>query len=97
MLIIYRILINITLILSPLIIFLRLINKKEDIKRFKEKFCFFSKKRISGNLIWIHVASIGELMSIIPFYKSFFCNSCIKKKQWNIFSIKSLKNAWPNF
>ena len=45
MLLIYRILINLILILSPLIIFFRLIKKKEDFKRFKEKFCFFSQKK----------------------------------------------------
>ena len=44
MLFIYRFLINLIFILSPLIISLRLIKKKEDIRRFKEKFCFFTKK-----------------------------------------------------
>ena len=62
----YRFFINIILIFSPLIILIRLLKKKEHSKRFKEKFCFFSKKKINGNLIWIHVASVGELMSIIP-------------------------------
>ena len=45
MLIIYRILINIAYFLSPLIIILRLIRNKEDTKRYKEKFCFFSQKK----------------------------------------------------
>ena len=45
MLIIYRILINIVYLLSPIIIIIRLIKKKEDPKRFKEKFCFFTKKK----------------------------------------------------
>jgi 3-deoxy-D-manno-octulosonic-acid transferase len=66
MLFVYRILINLILIFSPLVILVRLFKKKEDFTRFKEKFCFFSRKRKNGNLIWIHVASIGELMSIIP-------------------------------
>ena len=35
-------------------------------KRFKEKFCFFTKKRGNGKLIWFHGASVGELKSIIP-------------------------------
>ena len=51
MLIIYRILINIAYFLSPLIIILRLIRNKEDQKRYKEKFCFFTKKKIKGKLI----------------------------------------------
>ena len=66
MLFIYRSLINFILILSPIIIFFRLFKKKEDIKRFREKFCSFSKKRITGNLIWFHGASVGELQSIVP-------------------------------
>ena len=66
MILFYRFFINLVFILSPLIILIRLLKKKESPKRFKEKFCFFSRKRKNGNLIWIHVASIGELMSIIP-------------------------------
>ena len=45
---IYRLLTNLILILSPLIIIFRLIKKKEDKKRYKEKFCLFSKKRGRG-------------------------------------------------
>ena len=66
MLSIYRIIINIVYLLSPIIVILRLIKKKEDPKRFKEKFCFFTKKRVKGNLIWFHGASVGEIKSIVP-------------------------------
>ena len=66
MILIYRILINFTLILSPLIIAFRILKNKEDPKRFKEKFCFFTKKRKKGNLIWFHGASVGEIKSIVP-------------------------------
>ena len=38
---------------------------KKDI-RFKEKLCFFSKKRGSGKLVWFHGSSVGEILSIIP-------------------------------
>jgi 3-deoxy-D-manno-octulosonic-acid transferase len=62
----YRIFINLILVFSPIIILIRLFKKKEDLKRFQEKFCFFSKKKTKDNLIWIHVASVGELMSVIP-------------------------------
>jgi len=62
----YQILITILLIFSPLIIFFRILKKKEDRKRYKEKFCFPSKKRINGNLIWFHGSSVGELLSILP-------------------------------
>ena len=63
---IYRWLINVTVLFSPLIIIYRILKKKEDPKRFIEKFTFFSKKRNRGNLIWFHAVSVGELLSIIP-------------------------------
>ena len=63
---IYRILINLIILISPLIVLVRIINNKEDKVRFKEKFCFFSKKRSDGNLIWFHGSSVGEILSIIP-------------------------------
>ena len=69
MLFFYRILINFIVLISPLIIFLRLIKKKENFFRFKEKFCFFSKKRVGGKLIWFHGASVGEILSIFPLLK----------------------------
>ena len=66
MIIIYRFLINFILIFSPIILFFRILKKKEDIYRFKEKFCFFTKKRGKGKILWFHGASVGELQSIIP-------------------------------
>ena len=63
---IYKVLINIVFLFSPLIILIRLIKRKENIKRFVEKFGFFTKKRVSGKLIWFHGASVGEIQSIIP-------------------------------
>ena len=65
-LIIYRLLINLVIIFSPIILIIRLFKKKEDLSRFKEKFCFFSEKRKNGNLIWFHGASVGEIKSIVP-------------------------------
>jgi len=61
-----KIIINLIILISPLIILIRLIKNKEDKIRFKEKFCFFSKKRGNGKLIWFHGSSIGEILSIIP-------------------------------
>jgi len=63
---IYQTLITILLILSPLIIGIRILKKKEDRQRFKEKFCVSSKKRVVGNLIWFHGSSVGEILSILP-------------------------------
>ena len=66
MLILYRLLISLILVLSPIILIVRLLKKKEDPKRFIEKFCFFSEKKNKGKLIWFHGASVGELQSIVP-------------------------------
>ena len=66
MFLIYQILIILIILLSPVIILIRLFKNKEHKKRFIEKFCIFTKKRNKGNLIWMHAASVGELMSIIP-------------------------------
>ena len=66
MIFIYRIFINLILIFSPFIILVRLLNKKEDLVRFREKLGFFKKKRFKGKLIWFHGASVGEFQSIVP-------------------------------
>ena len=66
MLLIYRIAINLIVFISPVIILFRLFKKKEDPLRFKEKFCFFTKKKPKGKLIWFHGASVGEILSVIP-------------------------------
>ena len=65
---VYNILSYLVFLFSPIIFLLRILNGKEDIKRFKEKLCIYSKK---NNLksIWFHAVSVGELISIIPILK----------------------------
>ena len=75
----YQIIVSFLIIISPIIILYRLIKKKEDFTRFKEKFCFPTKKRIKGKLIWFHGASIGEIMSIVPLIKNYEKDSSIKQ------------------
>ena len=69
---IYRILINVIYFISPIIILIRILNKKEDKIRFKEKLCFISKKRPKGKLVWFHASSVGEVLSIIPLIEKYW-------------------------
>ena len=57
MLIIYRLAINIVIFFSPIIILIRILKKKEDLTRWREKFSIFTKKKTKGKLIWFHGAS----------------------------------------
>lgn len=55
-----------------LFLYWRVVLKKEDPKRFKEKIFvsnFNVNKKDSSKLIWIHAASIGEYKSIMPIIK----------------------------
>jgi 3-deoxy-D-manno-octulosonic-acid transferase len=66
MLLVHNFFIFIIILFSPIIILIRIIQNKENPKRFFEKFTIFSKKKTKGKLIWFHAVSVGEFLSILP-------------------------------
>jgi len=58
-----------SLLLDPLYFFYQKIavfRKKEDSARFAERWVDKSIVRPAGSLIWLHVASVGEALSVLP-------------------------------
>lgn len=75
MIFLYRIILNIILILSPFIFIIRLFKKKETLKSYSQKILINDKYRPKGKLIWFHGASVGEIKSIIPILEKLEKNS----------------------
>ena len=75
---IYSIFTNIIFLFSPLILIFRILKKKEDIKRFQEKYCIYPEKNFQKT-IWFHAVSVGELMSIIPILNRLENNKKVKR------------------
>jgi len=61
---------------APIYLYFRKLKKKEDPVRFKEKLSKINTNRDEGFLIWFHVASVGEAMSILPIIEN-----CIEEKK----------------
>ncbi len=79
MLFLYQFIITLLLFISPIILFFRILKKKENKNRIKEKFSVPSKKKINGQLIWFHGASVGEILSIVPLIKNYEKDKSIKQ------------------
>ena len=92
---IYQLFISLVLLLSPIIVIFRILKNKEDKFRVKEKFCFPSKIRNKGKLIWFHGSSVGEIISVIPIIRKYEKNRNIKNiliTSSTLSSSKILKN-----
>mgnify|MGYP006225980587 CR=1 FL=1 len=70
---------------APIYLFIRRLRKKEDNLRYKEKLSLINITRDDGFLIWFHVASVGEAMSILPLIES-----CIDDKKIDKILITSI-------
>ena len=75
----YQIIVTFILILSPFVIIYRIKKNKEDKIRFIEKFSIPTLNKKKGKLIWIHGASVGEILSIIPVIKYYEKKKLIKQ------------------
>ena len=70
---------------APIYLNFRKFRKKEDQKRYKEKLSIINILRKDGFLVWFHVASVGEAMSIIP-----LIDSLNKEKKINTILLTSI-------
>ena len=75
----YKLFTYLFLPIAPIYLLFRKIKKKEDPKRYKEKLSKINTPREEGFLVWLHVASVGEAMSILPLIENFIQEEKIKK------------------
>tara|TARA_B100001123_G_scaffold428062_1_gene544439 strand:+ start:745 stop:2010 length:1266 start_codon:yes stop_codon:yes gene_type:complete len=64
---------------APIYLYIRKLRKKEHPNRYLEKLSKINIKRENGYLVWFHVASIGEAMSVLPIIEDCVKNSRIDK------------------
>ena len=70
---------------APIYLYFRKIRKKEDSISYREKLSKIEISREEGFLIWFHVASVGEAMSILPLIES-----CMEEKKINKILLTSI-------
>ena len=70
---------------APIYLYFRKIRKKEDSISYREKLSKIKISREEGFLIWFHVASVGEAMSILPLIEG-----CMEEKKINKILLTSI-------
>ena len=81
----YKILTYLFYPLAPIYLYFRKLRRKEDPVRYREKLSKINIKRSDGFLIWFHVASVGEAMSILPLIEN-----CLEEKKIDTILLTSI-------
>ena len=74
----YRLLSGAAGLLAPTFIARRLKQGKEHATRFRERYGESTVSRPSGPLVWIHGASVGELLAVVPLI------GCLRERDVNV-------------
>jgi 3-deoxy-D-manno-octulosonic-acid transferase len=75
---VYRLLTTVASPFAPALISHRLKHGKEDPERVRERYGESKIARPAGPLIWIHCASVGEMLAVIPLIER------IRDKEFNV-------------
>ena len=81
----YKILTYLFYPLAPIYLYFRKLRRNEDPVRYREKLSKINIKRSDGFLIWFHVASVGEAMSILPLIEN-----CLEEKKIDTILLTSI-------